>query len=487
MALFNKTKKQTELTFNRAGGEAYITSPEWQLASLLLNSFVQDQYYRSGDQAQKELIALLPQVSPEFAAKAALYARTVFGMRSISHILAVELAKYAGGKVWAKAFYEKIAYRPDDMMEVIAYYFSKGGKTLPNALKKGFAKAFDRFDAYQLAKYRAEGRDLKLIDVVNLVHPIPTERNADAIKALVEGTLKNSQTWEAKLSMAGQEAVNEEEKEERKAEAWAELLRSKKLGYFALLRNLRNIAEQAPEWIDEAAAQLCQPHSIAKSLVLPFRYLAAFDAIKGLETSAFRRLSEALNRAMELALRNVPRFEGSSLIVLDDSGSMTSGTVKGQNRSPIQIGALFAAALYKSNPQADLMAFSDTARYLRCNAGDTLQSLSNSLMAQARAAGTDFHSIFRTANRAYDRIIILSDMQGWIGNHAPTRVFADYCGRFGANPYIYSFDLQGYGSLQFPQNKVFALAGFSEKVFDLMATLETRPQTLLAAIEAIEL
>ena len=41
--------------------------------------------------------------------------------------------------------------------------------------------------------------------------------------------------------------------------------------------------------------------------------------------------------------------------------------------------------------------------------------------------------------------------------------------------------------MQFPENKIFCLAGFSEKVFDLMGVIETNPKALVRAIEAIEL
>ena len=186
MALFNKNIKEATLTLNRAGGQAYAMTAEMQLASMLLTSFAQDQFYRKAESTYSELTALLGKVSPEFAAKAAIYTRTEFGMRSITHVLAAELAAYLSGKEWAKSFYNKIVYRPDDMMEIIAYYYAIGGKTLPNAMKKGFAKAFDKFDAYQLAKYRGEAKAVKLVDIVNLVHPTPSERNEDALKALVD-------------------------------------------------------------------------------------------------------------------------------------------------------------------------------------------------------------------------------------------------------------------------------------------------------------
>ena len=251
-----------------------------ELASILLTSFAQDQYYRSANDTYDELNALLPKVDAKFAAKAAIYARHEFGMRSITHVLAAEISAYASGQPWAKDFYKAIVRRPDDMLEIMSYYYAKGGKTLPNAMKKGFANAFDKFDAYQLAKYRGTQKAVKLVDVVNLVHPKGTDLNAKALKELVADTLRASGTWETKLTQAGQTATTDAEKVERKAAAWAELIGEGKLGYFALLRNLRNIAEQAPELMDQVCKMLTDENRIKKSLVLPFRYLTALDAIK---------------------------------------------------------------------------------------------------------------------------------------------------------------------------------------------------------------
>ncbi|MFN7116826.1 MAG: TROVE domain-containing protein [Saprospiraceae bacterium] len=486
MALFN-FKKAPKKVLNKAGGEAYVMTPKLQLASLLLTSFAQDQFYRSAKQTFQELIQLLPQVEPIFAAKAAIFARTQYGMRSITHVLAAELAAQVSGQPWAKDFYDKIIFRPDDMLEILAYFESKGGKHLPNAMKKGFAKAFDRFDSYQLAKYRGENRAYKLVDVVNLVHPKPTERNAEALKSLIVNELRTTQTWETKLTQAGQKAENDAEKAALKAAAWAELLKTNKLGYFALLRNLRNILQQAPELTDVVCQKLVNRHQIKKSLVLPFQYLTALDALQEaaseLNINQLRQVQKALNEALELALDNVPKFDGRTLIVLDDSGSMTGA--RGKQKPPIEIGAIFAAVLYRSN-DADLMRFSDDASYLTPYFGDSTMSIADRLIKNARSAGTNFHAIFQKAKQAYDRIIILSDMQGWMGHYSPKATFDQYKQRYGADPFIYSFDLQGYGSLQFPENKVFALAGFSEKVFDIMQLLETDRQALISAIEAIE-
>lgn len=487
MSLFNFKKKTKKQTVNLAGGQAFVQTPKMQLASIMLTSFAQDQFYRSSKNTFKELTNLLSKVDPKFAAKAAIYARTKFNMRSITHVLAAELSAYASGQPWAKEFYLNIVARPDDMLEIVAYYFNKGGKTLPNAMKKGFATAFDKFDGYQLAKYKGESKSVKLVDLVNLVHPMPTQKNAKALEQLMNGTLKNVNTWEAKLTKAGQISDSVEDKAEKKAAVWNDLIESNKLGYFALLRNLRNIAEQSPDIIDRALSTLTNRERIKKSKVLPFRFLSALDAIKDakIDIAINRKIQKALNQAIEIALGNVPKFKGRTLIVLDDSGSMT-WTGRKNAKTPIEIGSIFAAMLYKTN-NADLMRFSDDASFIKPYFGDAAMSIASTLIKNAKSAGTNFNAIFNKARKFYDRIIILSDMQGWMGGNTPKLAFEDYKKRSGANPFIYSFDLNGYGSLQFPESKIFALAGFSDKVFDLMALLETDRNALVRDIESISL
>lgn len=237
--LFNRNRKQ-EKTINKAGGEAFTQTPQLELVSLLLTSFAGEQFYRRGADTFDRLKELIAACDKEFAAKAAVYARTKFGMRSISHVAASELAKHISAQSWAKDFYNAIIHRPDDMTEILAYHMTSNGK-VPNAMKKGMAAAFNKFDTYRLAKYRGENKAVKLVDVVNLVHPKPTEKNAEALKDLVNGKLRVTETWEAALTKAGQSAENDKEKASLKREAWASLIRERKLGYFALLRNLRNI------------------------------------------------------------------------------------------------------------------------------------------------------------------------------------------------------------------------------------------------------
>ena len=483
MSRFNTTlPKQKTLTENLAGGQAYSQTNELKLVSLLLTSFVNDQFYRDGNSSLLELKKLAEKVKDkEFVAKSAIFARDRFGMRSITHALAGELTSQLNGKEWGKDFYDKVVVRVDDMTEILSYYLAnktdRNNPKFPNALKKGFAKAFDKFDGYNLSKYKGENKEVKLVDIVNLVHPVPTARNKEALEQLIKGELKNTQTWESKLSEAGQKAESEEDLAKLKSNAWEELISTRKIGYFALLRNLRNIINQAPSVVPAACELLTDERLIKKSRVLPFRFSTAYEEISKLGSSKeVRDVLVAINQALDISVANVPKFDGETLVVMDVSGSM-SGRAS-------EIASLFGAILAKVN-NCDVMTFSTRAQYKQYNPMDSVLTIRSSF--RYSGGGTNFKSIFTTANKKYDRIIILSDMQGWMGYTTPSAEFNQYKKAHGANPFVYSWDLAGYSTLQFPESSVFALAGFSDKVFDIMSLLETDKKALYNEIKSIQL
>lgn len=487
MGRFNtENKTKTTKTVNLAGGKAYSQTSELELVSILLTSFVQDQYYKSADDSMKRVTELLGKVDPKFAAKAAIYARNEFGMRSITHVLAVEIAKHISGQEWGKKFFSEVIRRPDDMTEIVACYFGKNkGKALPNSLKKGFAKAFDKFDGYQLAKYKGDGKDVSLVDVVNLVHPKATKKNEKALDELVKGTLKSTETWEAKLTSAGQKAKSEDELSNLKKDAWVGLIREKKLGYLALLRNLRNIMETAPEVLDEALAALTNEAFIKSSLVFPFQYLIAYKQFSSMNTKESRKIADALSDAIDISCQNVKslNFQGNTLVVVDNSGSMDSPVAKSEHMRKSELGALFGIVLAKAI-NADLMEFGTNARYINFSLKEHSMEFAAKFTGLNQVGhGTDFTSIFSTANKAYDRILIFSDMQGWRNGGAPTNAANNYKRKYDCEPHIYSFDLAGYGSMMFPENKVYAMAGFSEKIFTIMSLLEQDRKALINTIK----
>lgn len=515
MAILNRKQKSkfAPNTTNRAGGTAFAASDRTALASVLLTSFFSggDTFYEGHDDRLARLEGLVAGVDPVFAAKAAVYARDRFGMRTASHYVATMLAGRVFDDPTVKArFFEKVVVRPDDMLEIVAGVLARGtdagtGKPtgkLPNALKRGFAKRLSQFDAYSLGKYKGEGKEVNMFDLVNMVHPKAT----DALTALMKGTLATPKTFETALTAAGQidtsEAATEAEKAvmvaEAKGAAWKGLLigDGPKIGYMALLKNLRNIVQSGDaETVKAACDMLVDEGLIRKSRVLPFRFVTAYFELAAVGNN---RVLTAVSRALDTALANAPSMPGKTLVALDTSASMTQMPIpRGKNAVtvyPRQIGEMFLAAFMKRNPDADAMLFSATAVYVPVNTSDSVVTIAKNL--PEHEGGTNFNAIFETANKAYDRVIILSDLQGWMASMstygvmggAPIESAKRYRAKFSCDPWIYSWDLLGYGDLMFHEEKVVGVAGWmGDKVFDLMATIESGLGSVVEEIEKVVL
>lgn len=279
------------------------------------------------------------------------------------------------------------------------------------------------------------------------------------------------------LTKAGQEAKSEEDLAQLKSDAWKQLIESKTLGYFALLRNLRNIITQAPDTIDLACEMLVDTNMISKSRVLPFRFTTAYEEINKLEqNSTTRKVVMALNEALNISAMNVPKFDGETLVVIDTSGSMSG--------KPSEIASLFGSMIVKVNG-CDVMTFDNSARYVTYNQMDSVLTIRDSF--RFSGGGTNFQDIFVKANKSYKRVIILSDMQGWVGYTTPTKEFNEYKKKFNCEPIVYSWDLAGLGTLQFPERNVYGLAGFSDKVFEVIKFIEEDKMALINRINQIQL
>lgn len=483
--------KRNTRTTNLAGGKAYTQGAEEEVASILMTSLLKDQFYEGAQAKTDRLGEALSRVDPKFAAQAAVMARQEHGIRSITHVLAADIVHLVKGEEWVKDFIFAVVARVDDMTEITAAYIKKYGKPLPNSLKKGLAKSFNKFDRYQLAKYRGEGHAITLVDLVNLVHPVPTDRNRDALRDLVAGTLRSEGTAQVALSAAGKLAKTDLEKKELKKDAWKDLLSSGKIGYQSLVMNLRNIQETGDKALIQTAADLLvDPERVHGSRLLPFQFLRAYPQVSSI------KLRNALNKAVETSVANMPQIPGRNLIAVDHSGSMSGGwdnTPTGY-LSPLFTADLFGAMLL-TKTDADFMIFGTDARYvLDVNDGEGIISMAESLGRLNHPPGghgTNANRIFDRATKSYDRVFIFSDMQSWEGDRyygtSTQTAFDQYKVRTGADPFVYSFDLAGHGTSLFNMDgRVAQIPGLSEKVFQLVGAVEEDRAALVHKIKAID-
>lgn len=485
----SKPAVRAQPVVNAAGGIGFAVSPKIEFVSTLLTSFLKDQFYRTEEGTVLRLKELMTQVEPLFAAKAAVYARQAFGMRSISHVVAGEVAKNVKGATWTKDFFNAVCRRADDPSEILAYYMATYvDQPIPNSLKKGLAKFLLRQNEYSLAKYKREGSAFTLIDTVNLVFgtkPYPKKKDGQvwtdrrlgvALGKLLRGELAPADTWETNLTQAGQAAkAGEGNIDELKGAAWASLVSEKKLGYLALIRNLRNIMTAKVD-LDLVVKALTDRDAIKKSLVFPFQINTAYEVVGGLGTSEARKIMAALDDAIDLACDNVPKVEGKSVVFLDVSSSMSGCKAD-------QIASIFCAVIAKAW-DADVISFDGSARYVNYNRKDSTMTLARGF--RYSGGSTNMPAAVQMMNRKYDRILILSDMQTWVGGNTNS-ILSGYERLYGAKPFVYSFNLQEQGgTTAFPEARVACIAGFSDKVFKLMGSMERDPQTLVNTIEAVE-
>lgn len=502
------TKKKSSAIENHMGGVAYKHPAKEELALATLSSFIEDSYYESKDARVNriaELVADIAKKDPLFIGKLAVVTRREFHMRSAFHVLVGELARaHNGDSLVANTILEGVE-RPDDLLEIASFKDARKS----NQIKKGIRNAFAKFNGHQLAKYRGENKDISLVDLVNLVHPTPTLKNSKALTQLVNDELRNTETWEARLS-AGED----------KAEVWQDLIKSGKIGYMALLRNLRNIAKDGDEeTVRLAAEMIADRDAVLKSKQLPFRFLSAFEALDefGLGTrkiSTTRRLKfekdvdramvlrQALESALKHSVDNLPRLYGKTMILSDNSGSMTgdwggsSKVSELSKRKTSDIGNLFSVLYWLRADNTYVGVFGDNLRSpdFDRDAG-VFENFEKITKVGAGIGGGTEAGIFEAmrtlidTKEKVDRIVIFSDSQigtgcSWYG-HGSDRgnfnaLFAQYK-KINPDVKVYSIDIKGYGNKIAPDG-IFLLGGWSDKVFSLMEVVE-KEQGLVKWIE----
>lgn len=484
--------QQSIRTRNEEGAASFRMSDNDRLATLLLNSFLGDSPYKPGSEAVEDLVYLVRTIPDvQFIARAAVVARTIFDMRSTSHAVAAELgsrpdwkrARYMRDIPNMRAVYSGIAQRPDDVCEILAYYLSRFGRPIPNSMKRGLGDALSSFDEYQLGKYRGGKRYVSLVDAVNLCHP----KHTDAIGKLMNGTLRAPLTWEVLLSEAGKVGGGAEAVAKAKGAAWDIVVQGGKIGYMALLRNLRNIIEYgSDETVSAACETLTDPARVAKARVFPFRYFSAKNAIvyklpnRSLRIPGiFRRVEQvsmAIDRAAEVALGNfqhiAKHWPGRTLVAVDGSGSMLH---IGRGGVPmLNAASMFAAAL-AYGAGADVILFSDHAQYvslLGAHARDAgIMRAAERIVEYAPRGGTNASAVFDKASHVYSRIFILSDEQTWVDGGTVTRAAGRYR-EISPDVKIYSINLSAYGTSMFAPDGAILLAGLSKNMLAAIPHVE---------------
>lgn len=269
----------------------------------------EDGFYESGVSAADRIRDLVTKCKREDVAALAIEARSSMNLRHVPLLLVRELARVSDGTSLVKDTLEAVIQRPDEIMEFLSIYWKDGRTPIARQVLRGLERTYAKFNEYRFAKYNRDTA-IKLRDVMFLTHPNPRKacRLDDVLtaerealhKRIADNELKTPDTWEVALSTG-----------QNKKETFERLITEKKLGYMALLRNLRNMEEVS---CDRALVSEALIAGAPFSRALPFRFIAAARAVP--------RYEQFLDQAMQLAANNLPTLEGGTVLLIDVSGSM---------------------------------------------------------------------------------------------------------------------------------------------------------------------
>lgn len=372
------------------GGTAVRINVEQQLRRSVLACLLwEESFYESGVEIADRIQTLatdLAQRKPQVLSSLALEARGRFNLRHAPLLLLRTLLRHAGAPLVAEAIGGAIQ-RADEMGELVALYWADktNRHMLPAQLRKGLDQAIRRFDSYELRKYSRDSAAVKMRDVFRLVRPKPVDAEQSALwKAAVKGELPLADTWEVALSSGA----------DKKA-TWERLIREERLGYLALLRNLRNMDQAGVD------GDLVEQAIVARKgarRVYPFRYVAAARACP--------RFEPVLDQALIEAVNEMPVLDGTTFVLVDVSGSMRDKLSAKSDMMRMDAGATLASVV-----PGKVRTFTFSNRTVEVPSRVGMAGVEKIITSQEHGGSYLGAAVTKLNDMPHDRLIVISDEQ----------------------------------------------------------------------------
>ena len=475
---------------NEERAPAYALSPEQALAQYVCTGCLNGTFYASADTQLAKIQELCGAVAPEFVAKLALYARREAYMKDTPALLCAVLSVSA-----------------PELLEIVFPRVIDSGKMLRNFVqivrsgvvgRKSLGSRPKRLLRAWLAEHTAEqllrasvGNQPSLADVIKMVHPKPKSNGEAALFGYFLGRVVDENALPE--AIRGLEAFKRGETR-AVPEVPFELLTALELGrpeWSAIARraswqttraSLNTFARHGvfadERLVARVAERLADAQAIEKARAFPYQLLAAYRAA-GEEVP--EAVKQALAKAAEIAVRNVPKVKGRVVVCPDTSGSMVSpvtGMRKGSTSKMrcIDVAALVAAAVLRHNPEARVMPFANAVKKIRLDPEAALMENAERL-AELGGGGTKCSAPLAKLNaeRAkVDLVIFVSDYESWVDARSGrgTATMQEWSRLRAANSQarLVCIDVQPYGTTQACEREdVLNVGGFSDAVFEVIA------------------
>ncbi|MEN6550151.1 MAG: TROVE domain-containing protein [Armatimonadia bacterium] len=458
-------KKKSEPIFTHEGARAVRIGAEKELRrSVMACMLWEDSFYEDGHAIADRIRELCREVAPEKTAALAVDARERMKLRHMPLLLVRELARRNYVKT-AEAL-ERVIQRADELAEFLALYWAEGKCPLSKQVKRGLAKAFAKFSEYDFGKYKGDGREITLRDVMFLVHPKPEGPEREALyKRIADKQLAVPDTWEVALS-AGAD----------KRQTFEGLMRDKRLGALAFIRNMRNMREAGVDR-DLVAAY---SKTVNVERVLPFRFVAAAQHCPD--------WTDILEPLMFRCLEGRRKLPGKTILVVDTSGSMYGcGNISRHSEMTRVHAAGALAALAREVCERPVIYATAGDDWKRVHATKILPSsyrgfalidlIAGGKLAEDIGGGgiflTQCLDFIYEREKTADRIIVLTDEQDC--QRSPgSKLAPDQANAFGERNYLINVSVEQNGIAYQP--RWMHIDGWSEAVIDYIIESEAPSQ-----------
>jgi 60 kDa SS-A/Ro ribonucleoprotein len=477
-------------TRNEAGGPAYTMTAPQALAQYAATGCLNTTFYAGAAEQLEKVLALAADVSPEFLARTAVYARERGAMKDMPALLLAVLSRRDPALM--DRIFDRVVDSPRMLRTFVQILRSgaTGRKSLGSAPKRCVRRWLDqRTDAALFAA--SVGNAPSLADVVKMVHPKPATPAREALYGYLTG--RSVRAAALPPSVAAFEAFKAGERETvpdvpfqmlasaaLTAREWAEIAR--RSSWQTLRMNLNTFARHGVFEIEGmtalVAARLSDAGEIARARVFPYQLLAAF---RSADATVPQELRVALEQAMELATANVPAVDGQVYVCPDVSGSMLSpatGLRTGATTAVrcIDVAALIAAACIRRNPDAQVLPFNTSVVPFTMSPKDGVLAAAEALASRG-GGGTRVSAPLAWLNErraTASLVVIVSDNESWAdaaGNRG-TATMREWNTFRARNPQarLVLLDLQPYATTQAAERAdVLNVGGFSDRVFEIVS------------------
>ena len=266
----------------------------------------------------------------------------------------------------------------------------------------------------------------------------------------------------------------------------------------ALLRNLRNILEAnvSANHVQAVCNYLANAEAVAKSKQLPFRFLAAYRELKEVKSKYTSYILDALEDAVMQSAANIKGFGLSTSVVIacDVSGSMQKAISPKSKIMLYDIGLMLGMLMQSRCKNVISGMFGDKWKIINMPKKSVLSNVNEYYKREGEVGySTNGYLVIEDLikrNEITDKVMLFTDVQLWNSNgtfHSFEKSWYNYK-KIAPNAKLYLFDLAGLGNtpIELKEKDVYLIAGWSDKVFDVLAALENSGNAL-QQINQIEL